>query len=338
MSVYIDRKFLGHVSHKLELFKQKNSDLYNFRCPFCNDSRKNRSKARGYVYRKSNDYFYRCHNCGVSITFANFLKDIDPHSHRQYTLERYSAGASKHAPVKKPDFEELKGNAFARFAEAEKKVALPTISELPPEHYARKYIESRKIPTEYWDEILYAEKFKTFLDEQFPDHGKEDIPDDDRIVLLYKNESGEVTNVAGRALGNTKMRYITVKIKDEKKLFGLQRVQKKDRIYVVEGQFDSFFLPNCVASGDSNLCGAAEHLKAADTVLVFDNEPRNKDIVKQIGKAVDAGYSIVIYPETVEQKDINDMVLAGIDVRALVESNIYTGLSAKLKFITWKKC
>ena len=359
MSIYIERKFLGFVSSKLEQFKQKNTDLYNFRCPYCGDSQKNKLKARGYVYRKSNDYFFICHNCGKSTTFAKFLEYIDGTTYKQYILERYSTGETGYGSnIKKPDFEQLKGNAHARFqsslnnsrgdsAESEKlertwrAFAHYNINNLPEEHYARAYIKNRKIPANFWNEILFVPKFKDFLDEEFPEHSKDEVPNDDRVVLLYTNEKGEITNIAGRALSDTKIRYVTVKVSDEKKVFGLHRVQKENRIYIVEGQFDSFFLPNSVASGDSNLGGVAAIFPELDTVLVYDNEPRNRDIVKQIEKSIDKGYRVCLFPESVKGKDVNDMIQDGLtseEITSIIDSNTVNGLEAKLKFTHWKRC
>lgn len=359
MSVFIDRKFLGMVSSRLEQFKQKGQDLYNFRCPYCGDSKKNRLKARGFVYRKNNDYFYTCHNCSKSTTFSKFLQELDPAQHRSYTLERYSAGETGKHNYKKPDFEELKGNAFRKFSQSTldestgdssaagelaktwDKIALDSINNLPEAHYARKYIENRKIPQNRWNEIYFAPAFKDFLDTEFPDHGKEDVPNDDRIVLCYTNEKGEVTNIAGRALSDTKIRYITIKIKDEKKLFGLHRLQKENRVYVLEGQFDSFFIPNSVASGDSNLGGVAAAYPELNTVLVYDNEPRNKDIVKQIESSISKGYTVCLFPDSVNGKDVNEMIQNGLtseEIKSIIDTNTVSGLTAKLKFTAWKRC
>ena len=359
MSIYIDRKFLGFVSSKLEQFKQKSTDLYNFRCVYCGDSKKNKLKARGYVYRKSNDYFFICHNCGKSTTFAKFLEHVDGSTYKQYTLERYAAGETGYGTnVKKPDFESLRGNAYSRFqstldesrgdstpVESLERTSRAythySVNNLPEEHYARDYIKKRKIPESFWDEILFVPKFKDFLDEEFPNHGKDEVPNDDRVVLLYTNEKGEITNVAGRALSDTKIRYVTVKVSDEKKVFGLHRVQKENRIYVVEGQFDSFFLPNCVASGDSNLGGVAAIFPELDVVLVYDNERRNKDIVKQIEKSIDAGCNVCLFPESVKGKDINDMIKNGLtsdEIKGIIDNNTFSGLKAKLTFTHWKRC
>jgi transcription elongation factor Elf1 len=359
MSVYVDRKFLGFVSSKLEQFKQKQTDLYNFRCPYCGDSRKNKLKARGYVYRKSNDYFFICHNCGKSTTFAKFLEHVDGTSYKQYVLERYSSGETGYGTnVKKPDFEQLKGNAYARFqstlneptgdstpvesvGRTSRAFAHYSIENLPAEHYARDYIQKRKIPENFWNEILFVSKFKDFLDEEFPNHGKDEVPNDDRVVLLYTNEKGEITNVAGRALSESKIRYVTVKVSDEKKVFGLHRLRKQERIYVVEGQFDSFFIPNCVASGDSNLGGVAAIFPELDVTLVYDNEPRNRDIVKQIEKSIDNGYNVCLFPENVKGKDINDMIQYGLtstEIKDIIDKNTFSGLKAKLNFTHWKRC
>jgi transcription elongation factor Elf1 len=357
--MWIDRKFLGFISSKLEQFKQKSTDLYNFRCPYCGDSKKNKLKARGYVYRKSNDYFFRCHNCGVSTTFAKFLEHVDGATYKQYILERYATGQTGYGSnVKKPNFEQLKGNAYARLqstlnnsrGDSEEPESLErtwrafahySIENLPEEHYARTYIKNRKIPNKFWSEVLFVPKFKDFLDEHFPEHGKDDVPNDDRIVLLYTNESGEITNVAGRALSDTKIRYVTVKITDEKKVFGLHRLRKQERIYVLEGQFDSFFISNSVASGDSNLGGLAAVLPELDVVLVYDKEPRNKDIVKQIEKSIDKGYQICLFPEEIAGKDVNEMIQNGLteeQIKTIIDNNTFSGLSAKLKFTHWKRC
>jgi len=359
MSVYIDRKFLGFVSSKLEQFKQKQTDLYNFRCPYCGDSQKNKLKARGYVYRKSNDYFFICHNCGKSTTFAKFLEHVDGSTYKQYSLERYAVGQTGYGSnVKKPDFEQLKGNAYSRFqstlddsrgdsttVESVERTWRAfedySIINLPDEHYARDYIKKRKIPEKFWGEILFVPKFLDFLDKEFPNHGKDEVPNDDRVVLLYTNEKGEITNVAGRALSESKIRYVTVKVSDEKKVFGLHRLRKQERIYVVEGQFDSYFIPNCVASGDSNLGGMAAIFPELDVVLVYDNEPRNKDIVKQIEKSIDRGLTVCLFPESMKGKDVNDMIQNGLtidQIKSIIDTNTFSGLTAKLKFTHWKRC
>jgi hypothetical protein len=266
---------------------------------------------------------------------------VDNSAYKQYVMERYTEGKTGITVNTAPDFSELKGNAFDHFKKLSepKTIDLENISQLPENHYARDYILRRSIPPRFWNEIYYTEHFKDFMDRNFPDHGKEDVPNDDRIVLLFTNEHGDITNISGRALGDVKMRYITIKVSDEKKLFGTHRVDKSKRVTVVEGQFDSFFLDNCVATGDSNLAGASSILGSeVDVVLVFDNEKRNKEIVRQIEWAIEDGHKVCIFPDDIQEKDINDMVRAGIDVQAVIDANLYQGLSAMMHFSSWRKC
>ena len=133
MSVYIDRNFLLQVSPKLQRFSRKKDDLYNFRCPLCGDSQKNKTKARGFVFRKKNDYFYMCHNCGASTSFYNFLKQVDPAMLQEYSMELYRNSANTNAP--EPTFSEFKSQPVFR-----KKPDLPTIASLPDEHFAKQYV------------------------------------------------------------------------------------------------------------------------------------------------------------------------------------------------------
>jgi transcription elongation factor Elf1 len=341
MSVYIDQKYIGSLSFKLDLFKKKKDDLYNFRCPYCGDSKRNKVKARAFVYRKLNGYFFICHNCGKSTTFSNFLQYMDENQYKQYAFEKYADGAGVHSPVKKPDFNEYKGGVFEHVFEKEKTLKhLENIADLPDGHFAKDYILNRKIPQSAWSEVFYTENFKQFLDLNYPNHGKENIPDDARIILFYKNEGGSVTNVAGRALADSKIRYITVKVAEEKKIFGLQNVDKNKPIYVFEGQFDSLFVPNSVASGDSNLIGCGEYFGKDAVILVFDNEPRNKEIVRQVGKAIEQGYQVCLFPEDAPGKDINEMIQNGMivdDVKIMINNNTSKDLSAQLRLVTWKK-
>jgi len=343
MAVFIDRKYLLMISSRLDRFAQKKEDLFNFRCPFCGDSKKNKLKARGYVFRKNNDYFYTCHNCNASTTFSKFLKHVDEDLHRQYSLERYSNGENGKSNYQKPVFN-LDGPKASDVFKTKLKlndIKLKSVDKLPVEHYAPKYIQDRQIPRAYWSEIFYTNAFKDFLNSTFPDHGKEDVPNDSRIILFYTNEKGEITNVAGRALGDSKIRYCTVKISDEKKLFGLHRLNQKETVYVLEGQFDSFFVPNSVASGDSNLGAVPEFLSESECVLIFDVEPRNKEIVKQIERSVNAGKTVCLLPHNLPGKDINEMVMNGMseyEVMNIIRENTFQGLTSKLKFAEWRKC
>ena len=337
MSVFIDRTFLLRLSPKLIRFSRKKDDLYNFRCPLCGDSTKNKVKCRGYIFRKKNDYFYMCHNCGISTTFYNFLKQVDPSMVAEYSLERYKNGEANKNTKSEPDFEAFKTEK-PEFKS--NNIHLPTIESLPDTHYAKSYVQSRKIPKDYESKLYFAEDFKAFIDGLGIE--KDGLREKDpRLVIPFYNKERELIGLQGRALGESKLRYITVKMHDDnKKVYGLDRIDLDKTVYVVEGPIDSMFLNNAVATMDSNLASITDVIDKSKVVLVYDNEPRNKDIVRTMGKAIDEHFNVVVWPEMMEEKDINEMILAGFtneDIQDIIEKNTFVNLAAKMRFINWKK-
>ena len=335
MSVYIDRSFLLRLSPKLQRFTQKKPDLYSFRCPLCGDSQKNKTKTRGYVYRKKNDYFFMCHNCGASTTFYNFLEQVDSSLLKEYALERYKDSATANNYIK-PTFDEFK-TPHPVFKE---KLNIPSISSLPEGHFAKSYVIARKIPEKLHSDLYYSECFKTFVD----DLGIEKeglVNNDKRLVIPFYDENKNLIAFQGRSLTESKLRYITIKVDDDnKKVFGMDRIDTEKKIFVVEGPIDSLFLDNAVATADSNLTSIIDVYDKTKVVLVFDNEPRNKDICRMIDKAIENHYSVDIWPDMIVEKDVNDMILSGFscdELQDIVEANTFVNLRAKMEFIAWKK-
>ena len=319
----IDSKYIGLVSSRLQKFKRVKADLYNFRCPICGDSQRNKSKTRGYLYPAKSNTNFKCHNCGASMSFNNFLKELDPMLHKQYILEKFKEGyTGKNFVVEEPKFEFTKP-IF------KKKLDLPKASENPA---AREYLEKRKLDPE---KFYYADKFKVWVNTQkitFSTIGR----DESRIIIpMYDTESNFI-GFQGRALGPNPVKYITVMLSDDApKIYGLDQVDSTKPIYIVEGPFDSTFVQNAVA-----MCGSDIDIRSfgwSNYIYVFDNEPRNREIVNRISKTIDRGDKVVIWPTTVQHKDINDCVLAGLNVMDVLKSNIYSGLEAKIKFNNWKK-
>lgn len=332
-SIYIDRKYVSFLSLKLDKFKQKNNYLWNCRCPYCGDSKKSKVKARGYFYRKTNHIYFICHNCGTSMSLGNFLKTNDFNLYQQYQLEQYASNTSSN--VATPDLSKY----ISKPVFEKKAVNLPTIASLPDDHVAKQYCVNRKLPR--LNELYYAEDFLKFCDETFPNHGKSLLHGDHRLIIPFLDENGVLQGVQGRSIGlaqMSKIRYITIK-RDEtfKKIFGLNKVDLSKPIYVVEGPLDSLFLPNAIATMDSSLSSIISLLGNYDYIFVHDNEPRNAEITKQIAKSIATGKKVVIWPKTLTEKDINDMVMASIDVKAVIDAHTYTDLHAKLQFETWRK-
>ena len=319
----IDSKYIGLVSSRLQKFKRVKSHLYNFRCPICGDSQKHKNKARGYIYQVKNNSNFKCHNCGASMSLNNFLKTMDTTLHKQYTLEKFKEGHTGRNFVAEEPMFTFKKPVF------KSKLDLPKASEDPD---AKRYLEKRKLNPE---KFYFTDSFKRWTNtkkQTFDTIGR----DESRIIIPIYNQDKDLIGFQGRSLISNSVKYITVMLEDEApKIYGLDTINEDLPIYVVEGPFDSTFVNNSVA-----LCGSDGDLgyfKGSDTILVYDNEPRNREIVNRIGKCIDRGEKVVIWPSGIEEKDINDMVLSGHDVMSMIKLNTYSGLEAKVKFNSWKK-
>ena len=319
---HVDSKFIGLVSPKLQKFKRVKADLYNFRCPICGDSKKNKSKTRGYLYAVKANTNFKCHNCGASMSLNNFLKQVDPAVHKQYVMEKFKEGHTGRSFVtEEPEFK-------FETPKFKKKLKLPKASENPK---SSGYLTARKLNP---DDFYYAEHFKKFVNSLKPtfDDTKHD---EERIIIpLYYEKN--LIGLQGRSINPNPVKYITVMLDDDApKIYGLDNIRRDAPVYITEGPFDSTFIRNAIA-----MCGADADISRwgiSNPVWIYDNEPRNREITNRISKTIDSGQSVVIWPESIDDKDINDMVMNGLDVQSVIESNTYSGLEAKLKFTTWKK-
>jgi transcription elongation factor Elf1 len=340
--LHVDTKYVRLISGRLRNFKQKNTNLWNFSCPFCGDSQTNKTKARGYVFAKGTSLLYRCHNCGVSTNAANLIKRVDPSLFKEYSLEQFKENTTGHA----------NNRNFAvdvpttRFGKVQKQRVFEHaewISQLPSGHFCLTYVQARKIPLKHYNKFMFTPNYELFIKSLVPNIDKE-ISSDARLVIPYYNEFDELIAVTGRALesASERLRYVTVRMNDSnnKLVYGMDRIDSQKTVYIVEGQIDSLFLKNCIASGDSALSVTANLFQAVNKILVFDNEPRNKEIVKLMENAIKSDHNVVIWPDDIQGKDINEMVMKGMDpmeIQSIIDSNTSRSLEAQLKFNYWKK-
>ena len=324
----IDSKYIGLVSSRLDKFKRVKSNLYNFRCPICGDSKKHKNKARGYLYQVKTNTNFKCHNCGASLSFNNFLKQIDTSLHKQYVMEKFKEGHTSGIGkgnsfvVESPKFD-FKKPVF------KKSLDLPRASEVP---IATKYLEKRKIdPSKFYFTKEFQKWTNTHKQTFHTIHR-----DESRVIIPLHDTEKNLIGFQGRSLGPNSVKYITVMLnEDAPKIYGLDKIDERKPIYITEGPFDSTFVENSVA-----MCGSDLDIGSfgwSSYIWVFDNEPRNREIVKRISNTIDKGEQVIIWPKQIVEKDINDMALAGHDIMSILESNTYSGLKAKVKFNTWKK-
>jgi transcription elongation factor Elf1 len=342
MSIPVESKYVRLLSSRLRNFKQKNANLWNFSCPLCGDSQKNKTKARGYVFPKGNNLFYRCHNCGASTSVGNLIKSVDESLYKEYVLERYKSGESGFSNFKAPTFD-IPSPRFDKVSKQKVFEHAEWVDKLPSGHFCLEYVTKRNIPSSFYDKLLFTQHYKQFCDALIPNHGKQ-LVDDARLVILFYDEYNEVIAVSGRALetSDKTLRYITLRTNesDKKLIYGLDRVNLKETVKIVEGPIDSLFLKNCVASGDANLTLCADDISSDKIVLIFDNEPRNKEICKMMQDAIRLKYNIVIWPDTIRGKDVNEIILSGksqSEIEEIISSNTFKDIEAQLKFNMWKK-
>jgi transcription elongation factor Elf1 len=331
--LWIDTKYANLVSSSLERFKVKqfNPYLANFRCPICGDSQKNKFKARGFLYTKTNSLFYKCHNCGAGTTFNKFLEGLNSDLYKQYTLEKYKEGAGNNKPKSTIKF---KQPTFTKKNILDSK--LQRLDKLPKDNIAIKYCESRGIPTTKYKHLYFVDNVQKLEDihEKYKDRVLGEEP---RLVIPYYKDD-QLVGLTCRALGNESLRYLTLRVDDNLPLiYNIDNVDIDRIIYVTEGPIDSLFLDNSVAVSNADLKKVSNYFPKDKLVLVFDNEPRNEEIVKIINKAIEDKFKVVIWPTFIKEKDINDMQLSKINYKELIKNNTYSGLTLQLNFNKWKR-
>ena len=319
----VDSKFITLVSSRLQKFKRVKSDLYNFRCPICGDSQRHKNKARGYFYQVKVNTNYKCHNCGVSLSLNNFLKQIDPVLHKQYTMEKFKDGfTGKNFVVDEPKLD-FKKPVF------KKKLDLPRASEVP---VAKEYLQKRKLdPTKFY----FAHKFKEWTNKQKPTFDTIHR-DESRIIIPLYDKEHNLMGFQGRSLGPNSVKYITVMLTDDSpKIYGLDKIDETKPIYIIEGPFDSTLVENSVA-----MCGSDIDIRTfgwSNYIWVFDNEPRNREVVNRIERCINRGDQVVIWPSNIKEKDVNEMILAKHNICDIIKTNTFSELKAKLQLNLWKK-
>lgn len=324
-------KYANMVGGRLERFRRVGDGQFNFRCPMCGDSQTSKTKARGYLFINDKPN-YHCFKCGEHYRFAEFLELIAPDLHQEYVFERFRDGSSgpepngarqRTKPAETPS--EPQEHPLEQF--------LTQLTDLNPGHKARKYVEDRLIPREQYDRLRFVNKWG-LIDTRYP-------VGDARLVLSFRNRYGSLVALTGRSLDDKEPRYVTKTLmQDQPKVFGWDKVKTGQTIYAVEGPIDSLFLPNCIAVGGNNFLTLGEVFPGADLVVVFDNQPRHREVIDLMKRVIDRGLQVSILPDSLPGKDINEMVLNGASteqIKWLVDQSRCSGLRAALRMAEWKK-
>ena len=332
MSEWLQRKYILLLSNILEGFKETSRGTFNCRCPICGDSQKNKHKKRGYWLHKQGVYKYFCHNCGATRSVENFLKEFAPNLAQEYKLEvlKEINDTKQSLPSAVDDCADVTSNYVPSIGKKPFK-ELKAISQLNHNHPAKIYITGRKIPSNLHYKIFYTDNgyswAKKWLPEKFT---KEFDGKDPRIVLPLLDKKGKCYGAVARSILPTAQRYLKMIWGSESGyVYGLENIKLSEQIYVLEGQFDSMFIPNSIAVGSMHFDLIKEHLSGQEPVIILDNEPRNVGTVGQLMKAVNKGYKVCVWPSHLKEKDVNDMVINGIDpvdIKQIIHTNTHSGL------------
>ena len=352
--MYDEIKYINNISNQLRNFKQKSSLLWNFSCPLCGDSKKNKLKARGYLYRIGNYISFKCHNCSVALSFSKFLEQIDPASHRQYKLDKFQQKVNATPKQKSPqvgfsDFETRYKSAIKDKSKInlDDMVSINTLYNdisitSDNQKLAVEYIVKREIPVNHYDRIFYCDGFKSWVNGIIPDKfnlaDNKDLP---KIVLPFYDTDGTIMGCQARAFvpeDNFDCKYITIKFVESKELiYGLDKADWNKTVYIVEGPFDSMFFDNALAVASSSLHKKTQ-IDYTNTVLVYDNQPRSEQLLDEMKKAIEAGRTVYFWDVGEESKDVNEFILDGNTMDDLtLEKNAKTDLVAKLQLQNWRK-
>jgi hypothetical protein len=344
MSIITDIKYAKLLN--LEQFKEAQKNHFNFRCPFCGDSQKSKTKKRGWLIPTPDHQglFFNCFNCHEPVGgMFFFIQKLNKPLLKEYNREK---------------FEEKNG-----FKQIQKVEELPqiiskndtvkniqTIDSLPAGHIARIYVERRRIDSKYYHDLYYTDNYKKWIVENYlPEKYQNTGYIDERIVFPLYTQQGELIGLQGRSLDpNNEVRYLTVKIKDTNHIlcYNFNRINIVDFIYtyVVEGPFDALVLNNAIAMlrSNINLNFIKEHLSPKNTVFIFDNEPRNKFIVNNYDKISDMeDFGLFLWPKNIGVKDLNDLAVKNNwnqnQMTEFVNKYIVFGrLKKKIQLTNWK--
>jgi len=335
MSLWVDIKYANLLGNYLEQYKKLDNYLFNFRCPICGDSKKSKYKSRGYIYKLKDCLNVKCHNCGYSSTLNNFIKIVDNNLFNEYLLDTLV----ENKPIVIDRLEQILSKPI--IIKDQLLLGLNRVDTLPVTHPAISYLIKRKIPRNYWKQLFYTDKFKDYISKI--DVTITDLSNDyPRLIIPYYNSKNECFGISARAFGKELPKYYNMKFdENEELIYGLNTVDINKRIYCVEGPIDSLFLPNCIATSGTSFNKPLLTQLKHNLVIIPDNEPRSPILVKLINNIIGLGFNISLFPDNFQYKDINDAIIGGMlveDIINIIDSNIVSGIEAKLRFTHWKKC
>lgn len=339
---WIDAKYAAMLAPQLRLFKKLKPNVWCFRCPICGDSHKDTTKARGYFYPHKDTIRFRCHNCGAGDSFYKFLEKFDSTLFAEYKLERFRE-KKNNVRILKQLTPPPKPPVIHRKPKQRKTLyGAPRLADLQHNHPAILYVRERMIPPEKVREVYFTDDIGSIA-KQLSGYEDTYFGREPHILFPFINEDEELTHIQGRAIGKDikkSRRFVSLEvIADTPKVFGMNKIDHDKPVIVVEGPIDSLFLDNCVAMGGSDIDYSL--FNEFNTIFVYDNEPRNREIIFRMERAVRNSFNVCVWPNTIKPKeDINDMIKRGLkpeEIHSIILANSFRGMKANLAINQFNK-
>lgn len=336
MSQFLQQKYIPLVASRFRNFKRKGRTLFQFSCPICNDSEKNSRKARGNFYTHKGNYLYHCYNCGVTIGFEEFLKSQNETLFMEYLKEKL---AEKR--VEPNDYtKNYKTPSYVKHTPLE---SLEKVSALGEEHFCRKYVEERKIPTNFHHKLFFAPDFYRWVREEVDAEQFQNVTKKEpRLIIPLIDKNGDLHGLQGRSFEkDVDNKYLTV-ITNEliPPVFGLDTVNFNKTIIALEGPIKSMFIENAISSCGGLIENTLKSFDKDNLIICYDNEPRKKETINKMKHALDLGYRVAMLPDSIKEKDVDDMVKNGYNpeyIKEMIEKHSFKGLEGSLKLKMWSK-
>lgn len=339
-SIWLDKKYINLIAVQLPRFSWKSATMANFRCVVCGDSKQHEFKARAYLYSfKNSSYMMKCHNCGLALPFPAFLKRVSRPIFDDYIMEKFDTRGTRETDTTAVTYPAIPVSRVYTYAQVHQ-LSAPT---LPDElQSVRTFIRRRHLPESALSRLYATDAARTWLT-PLVGHDKANRVCDRIPYLVIPLRLNDRSWYGAQVRPLDQKQYLTFRwTHDQLRTFGLDVNRASDITYCFEGPLDALCVSNAIAMCGADLMTGLERTHDAGhvltkPVLVWDNEPRSRPIVQQLSRAIARGYSVVIWPRSVREKDANDMIAAGLDVSAILAASTYQGLRAELEFQQWKQ-
>lgn len=312
------------LSPYLRNFRKKDKN-FNFSCPFCKEGKSPWKKRAYLLLSKNNEYFFYCHNCGLSLNLINFLKEVDKilntNFYKEYSNKKNLERIELFKKYKKENNSDIikNLNEFKKFyfKEFNKNNFIPVIRNIK----AYKYLRRRKIPIEIIKKLFFCYRNK-------------ELPFYNMIIFPFYDNEGNIYGFQGRSI--EEKRFYTFLKNDNLKIYNIFNINYRKNIYVFESIIDSLFVENSIAllGCNNNILEKLDFINKDNIVYVFDND---KSGILEAYKKAKLGYKVLVYPKDFNFKDLNEYVIKNEfnknDIMKFINQNTFRGLKALTKLV-----